>query len=239
MAKVSRGPMYRSAQILGWIMLTSVAAVVILLWLNRTPDCLKPSKSLIGRQSYEAPPCMFIGEFDLYEATLSTSLGDIKVVLAPEVSPTAVNSFVFLAIHGWYDGTIFHRIEFTDDHVFAQAGAATPDGKGNAGFVVEHEIPSPILRYVEGALVGVVSGDPLRLGSQFFIVGKEWTAIQQPNQDPIYPPLGRIYDLDSLQIAKKILLLGTEDGTPKQDVYIDRISVVRIDEDEESVPVVP
>ena len=43
-------------------------------------------------------------------ATLHTSCGDLVIELLPEVAPVTVNSFVFLAEQGYFDGTVSHRI---------------------------------------------------------------------------------------------------------------------------------
>ena len=47
---------------------------------------------------------------DALEVTLNTSCGPIEIALEPGVAPETVNSFVFLAEEGYFDGTVSHRI---------------------------------------------------------------------------------------------------------------------------------
>ncbi len=60
-------------------------------------------------------------------ATMTTSCGDIVIELDPALAPLGVNSFVFLANEGFYDGTVFHRIIET---FVAQGGDPQADGEG-------------------------------------------------------------------------------------------------------------
>lgn len=239
MATENPTPLYRIARWLGWLMLASAVGIGALLWLSRTPECLEPAPTLRGADQFEAPPCMFVDEKTLYIADIETSAGDLEVVLDPAISPQAVNSFVFLAMHDWYDGTFFHRIVRNEEHSYAQGGAAEPDGTGHAGYLTTYEEPSPILRYTRGVMAGLVSGDPRRLGSQFFIVGEDWDEIGPPAAYPIYPPLGRIFDLESLGVLTRIMGSGTEDGAPAQPVFIERVAISVLTGDEEREPFEP
>jgi len=65
-----------------------------------------------GRQvkSYDAEPQMSIDTTKTYAAVIKTDKGDIRVELFASAAPHAVNSFVFLARDGFYDGLTFFRI---------------------------------------------------------------------------------------------------------------------------------
>ena len=41
---------------------------------------------------------------------IHTTMGDIFVKLFPNAAPKAVENFATLAMSGYYDGTIFHRV---------------------------------------------------------------------------------------------------------------------------------
>ena len=45
-------------------------------------------------------------------ATIQTSCGPIVIELDPTDAPESVNSFVFLSREGFYDGTVFHRLQW-------------------------------------------------------------------------------------------------------------------------------
>jgi hypothetical protein len=61
-------------------------------------------------QKFSEPPEMGIDTSKRYTATLDTTLGDIVIALDAIKAPKTVNNFVFLALHHYYDGVIFHRI---------------------------------------------------------------------------------------------------------------------------------
>ena len=88
-------------------------------------------------------------------AIISTSMGDIRVVLFPEQAPMAVENFTTLAQQGYFNGTIFHRVE----RDFAiQGGDATGTGKSGASIWNNAAYPnetSALLRHYSGALATV------------------------------------------------------------------------------------
>ena len=61
-------------------------------------------------QQFSSPPELGIDPAKRYTATINTSLGDMVVALDAAAAPNTVNNFVFLALHHYYDGVIFHRI---------------------------------------------------------------------------------------------------------------------------------
>ena len=99
-------------------------------------------------------------------ATITTSCGEIVVELDPGIAPETVNSFVFLARSGYFDGSVSHRVvpEFV-----IQAGDPTATGREGPGYTIPDELPEPGFLYETGALAMANSG-PNTSGSQFFIV---------------------------------------------------------------------
>ena len=234
MTRPRRSVSYRIAQLAGWLMLLSMLGVLAYGAFRKGPSCVTFSDALIGVRVFEAPPCMQLDDdVVLYEAHIDTELGRIDAVLDPSISTASVNTFVFLARTGWYDGSVFHRVERTDDHAYAQGGAANPDGTGHAGFLVDERLPSPILTYRIGLLAMVATDDDLhdpvtQVSSQFFIIGDEWEAIAASSGSlPRYPLLGSVSDVRSLGVLRQIIQLGSEEGTPSRQV---RILSVTIDE---------
>jgi len=76
-----------------------------------------------------------------------------------------VNSFLFLARHGWYDNITFHRVI---PDIFAQTGDPSGTGKGNPGYYIITEI-DPSLTFDKPGKVAMVNSGPDTSGSQFFI----------------------------------------------------------------------
>ncbi len=116
-------------------------------------------------QQFDAPKWV-IDPARTYRAVLTTSKGDITVDLYPQAAPKTVNSFVFLALNHFYDGTPFHRVIAG---FVAQGGDPTGTGQGGPGYTYYIE-PDPKLRFDKSGVLGMArSQDPGSNGSQFFI----------------------------------------------------------------------
>lgn len=115
-------------------------------------------------QYSECPP-VIIDPLKQYIATIQTENGDIVVELFPDVAPLAVNSFVFLAKNGWFDGVIFHRVL---PGFVAQAGDPTGTGLGGPGYAFKNET-TPELVFDRAGLLAMANAGPDSNGSQFFI----------------------------------------------------------------------
>jgi len=90
--------------------------------------------------------------------------GDIVIELYADQAPANVNSFVFLAREGWYDGISFFRV--IPDFV-AQAGDPTNSGVGHPGYQCTDEITE--LGFDQAGVVGIANAGPNTGSSQFFI----------------------------------------------------------------------
>lgn len=237
MSRSDRSLSYRVLQIAGWAIVLSIFGVLAFVAFRPSPECVRFSEQLIGQRAFEAPPCLEINTRSLYDARLETSHGTIEAVLDPTISPEAVNTFIFLAKTGWYDGSVFHRIERRKQHAYVQGGAASPDGTGHAGFLQPAQPPSPIMRYERGVLAMVVSGPPDQISSHFFLVADTWEAIGATEKGlPRYPPLGRIYNVASLGVLERIAALGSKNGTPGETVVLERVTVTEIPEEPPVTP---
>ena len=113
---------------------------------------------------YDAPPEMALESGKQYHAVIHTAQGDITVRLLPEVAPESVNSFVFLAREGFYDGCTFHRVI---PGFVAQGGDPTGTGSGGPGYRIKDELSE---RPFNAGTLGVANAGPNTNGSQFFIV---------------------------------------------------------------------
>lgn len=116
------------------------------------------------QEAYDAPEQVVKDGCD-YTATIETRFGDIEIDLDADAAPVTVNSFVFLARQGFFDGGQFHR---TVPGFVIQGGDPTGTGTGGPGYSLPDELPdSP--GYATGAVAMANSG-PDTSGSQFFIV---------------------------------------------------------------------
>ena len=150
------------------------------------------------------------------QIVMTTSMGEITLLVEADLSPIAVGNFVALAECGFYDNVIFHRIAYMQDGTpfVIQGGDPTGTGKGGPGYKIKDE--AVIGEYARGVLAMARSAAPDSQGSQFFIV----------LDDGAQPPL---------ESARTYAILGQV--TTGMDV-VDAIAGVERDaEDRPAVPV--
>ncbi|AMB95612.1 peptidylprolyl isomerase [Aerococcus urinae] len=104
-------------------------------------------------------------------ATIKTTLGDITLILYPQVAPKTVKNFIELSQSGYYDGVIFHRVI---PNFMIQGGDPTGTGRGGEsiyGSAFEDEFSNQVFNF-NGAL-SMANAGPNTNGSQFFIVSAQ------------------------------------------------------------------
>jgi len=183
--------MYESAKNL------SIAAVPLLL-LNNEPFYLLDYRNLsdtislleLGRKQFSECPPFSIDRSKQYIATIKTEKGDIVIELYPNKAPLTVNSFVFLASQGWFDGVTFHRVI---PGFVAQTGDPSGTGRGNPGYFFANERSD--LLFNQPGRVAMENAGPDTNGSQFFI-----TFTPQPHLDGQYTIFGQV--ISGLEVAE-------------------------------------
>ena len=90
--------------------------------------------------------------------------GEFVIELFPEKAPVTVNSFIFLANQGYFDGVSFHRVL---DGFMAQTGDPTGKGSGGPGYTFKNEDND--LRFDKAGVVAMANAGRDTNGSQFFI----------------------------------------------------------------------
>lgn len=118
-------------------------------------------------EMYDSPPPQVVEADKDYTATIRTTKGDIVVELFADQAPTNVNSFVFLAQDGWYDGLEFF---FVDHEQVALTGDPTNSGSAlpYPGYTCEDETTSD-LSFDEAGMLALYASGPNRNSSSFFI----------------------------------------------------------------------
>jgi cyclophilin family peptidyl-prolyl cis-trans isomerase/protein-disulfide isomerase len=171
---------------------------------------------LEDRQFTECPE-MAIDPVKEYVATLETEKGDVTILLYPEVAPLAVNSFVFLARQGWFDGIPFHRVI---PGFVAQTGDPSGTGFGGPGYAFDNET-DPEIKFDRAGLVGMANSGPNSNGSQFFI-----TFAPVPNLDGSYTIFGEV--ISGMDVVESLTPQNPADGP--SEVEPDLIERVTIEE---------
>jgi cyclophilin family peptidyl-prolyl cis-trans isomerase len=163
-----------------------VLILLVVVWIalsprNENPDTLtnplsEPTESQaeqtqpepeqpVTLKQYAAPPPMTIEASKRYLATFTMAKGGQFVIeLYPDKAPITVNSFVFLAREGFYDGTTFHRVL---PDFMAQGGDPTGTGGGGPGYRFVNEDSD--LRFDKAGVLAMANAGRDTNGSQFFI----------------------------------------------------------------------
>lgn len=183
---------------------------------------------------FEAPDDL--GITGTVRATITTSCGDVVVELDADVAPATVNSFVFLAEQGYFDGTVSHRVF---PNFIVQAGDPTASGRGNPGYVVPDEfattdIPEVTETVIDGRTyltfgkgsIAMANAGPNSTGSQWFI------ALEDAVLPPQFTWFGRVVDgFDTLDRIEGIpLAQGRSDPVPTvpaESLYIESVGIER------------
>lgn len=156
-------------------------------------------------------------------ASIQTSCGEIVLELDPANYPETVNSFVFLAREGFYDGQVFHRIA---DNFVVQGGDPEADGTGGPGYVIDDEFPDDEDFTYEEGTVAMANRGAKSTGSQFFIVIGD----DARHLTPLFNVLGHVVSgeetLDRIAAVETGVASGSvERSLPKETVYIESVSI--------------
>ncbi len=148
-------------------------------------------------------------------ATMETSCGEVVIALDNERSPATVNSFVFLAREGFFDGQVFHRV-YPGFRVFS--GDPQANGTGGPGYEIADEFPSADFVYAPGvvAMDNVGKGTT---GSRFFIV----TGDAGATLNPTFNVLGTFTSGDDT--LQRISEVEVAQNIPRETVYIESVSI--------------
>jgi cyclophilin family peptidyl-prolyl cis-trans isomerase len=116
-------------------------------------------------KQYDEAPAMSIDTTKQYFASVKMAKGgEFVIQLFPDKAPITVNSFVFLAREGYFDGVTFHRVL---DGFMAQAGDPTGTGRGGPGYTFVNEDNE--LLFDKAGVVAMANAGRDTNGSQFFI----------------------------------------------------------------------
>ena len=142
-----------------------------------------PAASEPQFKQYTTAPPMTIDTSRQYLATVKMEKGgEFVIELFADKAPTTVNSFVFLAREGYFNGVTFHRVL---DGFMAQTGDPTGTGGGGPGYQFETEDSD--LVFDRPGVVAMANAGRDTNGSQFFI-----TFVPTPQLNGGYTIFGQV-----------------------------------------------
>ena len=161
-----------------WVTLGMLAVAALIIFLIASSRASKSSgqntaastasggvPTLVGTKTYSSAPPMLIDTSKSYTATFKMAKGgEFTIALYADKAPITVNSFVFLARQGYFDGITFHRVL---QGFMAQGGDPTGTGNGGPGYSFVNEDND--LTFDKAGVVAMANAGRDTNGSQFFI----------------------------------------------------------------------
>ncbi len=165
-------------------------------------------------QKFNDAPEMGIDTSKRYTATMETSMGTMVIALDALNAPLSVNNFVFLALHHYYDGIVFHRII---NGFMCQGGDPTGTGRGGPGYRFNDE---PVKQRYQIGSLAMANAGPNTNGSQFFLISGP-SGVGLPSQ---YNHFGQV--VKGLDIVDAMQAVATDrSDRPHTDVVINSVTI--------------
>jgi len=179
---------------------------------SKAAGCPSSPSAALPNPQFKAPP-MTIDPSKTYTVTIKTDLGTIVASLDAKTAPVAVNSFVFLADHKYYDCNTFARVipQFVN-----QTGDPTGTTSGSVGYTVAGEVPATATpQYPLGSLAMAKTGQspPGTTSNQFFIVAGP----QGESLPPQYALFGQV--TSGMNVVQAINADGSKTGIPPTVIH--------------------
>ena len=142
-----------------------ILGLVFIVWSLRSIFASSEPAPSSSPKQWSSPPPMTIDVTKQYFANFKMAKGgEFVVQLFPDKAPNTVNSFVFLAREGYFDGVTFHRVL---EGFMAQGGDPTGTGVGGPGYQFANEDSD--LTFDKAGVMAMANAGRDTNGSQFFI----------------------------------------------------------------------
>ena len=183
-------------------------------------DADEPAYVADTRPQFPGGPADVLEEGVDYVAVVETSCGTVTLDLLEDDAPETVNSFVFLAQQGFFDGLEIFRNATSIGAL--QTGGGDQSNTWSIGYSLPDELG---LAESDGYPVGSVAmanAGPNTGGSQFFFVYNELfdTAFDQQRA---YSVFGQV--TEGLDILEEIGAIAAEGETPSERVYMETVTI--------------
>jgi cyclophilin family peptidyl-prolyl cis-trans isomerase len=166
----------KATQTVGLVIVAAVIALGVWFSLPKKPKAAKLTgdygeatacasfEDIPAASQYTAPPQRLDPFRQYYAAVVMENGGAFAIQLFADKAPITVNSFVFLACKGYFDGLTFHRVI---EGFMAQGGDPTGTGTGGPGYEFVNEDSG--LVFDKAGVVAMANAGRDTNGSQFFI----------------------------------------------------------------------
>jgi peptidyl-prolyl cis-trans isomerase B (cyclophilin B) len=178
-----------------------------------------PPLADIDKPAFLDGPGQVIEAGNDYRAVIETSCGTVVIDLDQERAPDTVNSFVFLAQQGFFDGLEIFR---NAPGIGAlQTGAGTNEATWDVGYTLTDELEAAEVDGYPPGAVAMANRGPDTSGSQFFFVYNENFTLP-----PTYTRFGLVVEgLDVLEQIGAIPTGGPAGETPEERVFMNSVTI--------------
>ena len=192
----------RTIQLVGISVVALIAVALIFMYISNRGETAPPEATQeTASLTYDAYPPMTIDTSKEYLATVKMAKGgEFTIQLFPDKAPKTVNSFVFLARQGYFNGLTFHRVL---EGFMAQGGDPTGTGTGGPGYQFENE--NSDLTFDKPGVVAMANAGQDTNGSQFFI-----TFGPTPQLNGGYTIFGQV--IEGMDVVNAITLRNPEEN---------------------------
>ena len=192
----------RTIQLVGISVVALIAVALIFMYISNRGETAPPEATQeTASLTYDSYPAMTIDTSKEYLATVKMAKGgEFTIQLFPDKAPKTVNSFVFLARQGYFNGLTFHRVL---EGFMAQGGDPTGTGTGGPGYQFENE--NSDLTFDKPGVVAMANAGPDTNGSQFFI-----TFGPTPQLNGGYTIFGQV--IEGMDVVNAITLRNPEEN---------------------------
>jgi cyclophilin family peptidyl-prolyl cis-trans isomerase len=167
----------------------------------------------------EAPPTC-IDRAVTYDAVISTSVGDLKMLLNTDLAATAVNNFVVLARYHYYDGAPLTTI-ISRTVMEVGSDSAAPGGRPSPGYTLPGDYPKGGTIFPTGTLLmAKVPNQGDRFAGAFQVALGE-KAADLPADSTAFG-----LTLDGDATLRAIDRAGSPEGGPTKVITIDSVTIV-------------
>ncbi len=168
-------------------------------------------------KTYGVPRVTPVSGNKTYHAIVTTNKGSFTITFFPKIAPIAVESFIFLAQHRYFDGVTFHRVVPT---FVIQGGDPTGTGECGPGYEFKNEkVTQPYSR----GIVAMANAGLNTNGSQFFVM------LQNNKLAPNYTIFGKVTSgMDTIDRLTNVPLGPGSDGSnssPQTKIYMKSVRV--------------
>ncbi|CAN5356313.1 hypothetical protein BH23ACT9_BH23ACT9_25670 [soil metagenome] len=157
-----------------------------------------------------------------YAAVVQTSCGTVTIDLLQDDAPQTVNSFVFLADQGFFDGIEIFRNATSIGAL--QTGGGDNTNTWQIGYRLPDELDGAITEGYPVGSVAMANAGPDTGGSQFFVVYDE-TFEQAFQANRAYTVFGQV--VEGLDVWQQIGAIGVDGERPIERTYIESVTIRR------------